>query len=392
LPAISKYWNRTHYHNLPSKSTVQALADEETRDPHDNAKFVRYMTSHLNRSSMTDKTYLDQHPSKVAGDSELTYAQQLYGFHNYHELIVHAWVYFPDLEFTYSKEGEPLSQWEQCCVARIMLRKDWTQADVELHIGVVPRLSHYMKKWTERWRDVEACILCRHVTSKLLDGHQINGFTTRYKKKIACLVDGTVVNLGTSRQNSVLQRSTWSNKSKGNAAQGLAWVSPAGFLLVNSSLFNGRLSEKDTVWLHRELLRVFPRGYGQLVDRGFSSCTAAYEHLVQCFFPAFAKDLCTSNIIDAKKQSADRYVVETFFSRVKEFRVLSVTVPVERVWMIESAWVCALAATDLYAPLRKPSSWEETQTAISLAKAPLVDCLFKEAAGKPLPWFLQVPC
>jgi hypothetical protein len=109
---------------------------------------------------------------------------------------------------------------------------------------------------------------------------------------------------------------------------------------------------------------------------------------VQCFFPAFAKDLCTSNIIDAKKQSADRYVVETFFSRVKEFRVLSVTVPVERVWMIESAWVCALAATDLYAPLRKPSSWEETQTAISMAKAPLVDCLFKEAAGKPLPWFL----
>jgi hypothetical protein len=216
-----------------------------------------------------------------------------------------------------------------------MLRKDWTQAGVESRIGVVPRLSHYMKKWTERWRYVEACILCRHVTFKLLDEHQINGFTTRYNKKIACLVDGTVVNLGTSRQNSVLQRSTWSNKSKSNAAQGLAWVSPAGFLLVNSSLFNGRLSEKDTVWLHRELLRVFPRGYGQLVDRGFSACTAAYEHLVQCFFPAFARDLCTSNIIDAKKQSADRNVVETFFSRVKEFRTLSVTVPVERMWMIE---------------------------------------------------------
>ena len=78
-----------------------------------------------------------------------------------------------------------------------MLRKDWTQAGVESRIGVVPRLSHYMKKWTERWRYVEACILCRHVTFKLLDEHQINGFTTRYNKKIACLVDGTVVNLGT---------------------------------------------------------------------------------------------------------------------------------------------------------------------------------------------------
>lgn len=28
------------------------------------------MTSHLNRSSMMDKTYLDQHFSKVAGDSK----------------------------------------------------------------------------------------------------------------------------------------------------------------------------------------------------------------------------------------------------------------------------------------------------------------------------------
>ena len=55
---------------------------------------------------------------------------------------------------------------------------------------------------------------------------------------------------------------------------------------------------------------------------------------LQCFFPAFAKDLCRSTILDAKLQSSDRYVVETFFSRVKEFLL-----------------VCALSATDLYAPL-----------------------------------------
>jgi hypothetical protein len=59
--------------------------------------------------SIKDKTYLDQHFSKVAGDSKLTYSQQLYGFRNDHELIAHAWGYFPDLEFTYSKEGSLLS-------------------------------------------------------------------------------------------------------------------------------------------------------------------------------------------------------------------------------------------------------------------------------------------
>ena len=141
--------------------------------------------------------------------------------------------------------------------------------------------------------------------------------------------------------------------------------------------------------MRAELLRVFPRGWGQLVDRGFSSCTAAYENLLQCFFPAFAKDLCRSTILDAKLQSSDRYVVETFFSRVKEFLLLSTTVPVERAWQLESAWVCALSATDLYAPLRPPVSWEATQQAMRDAKSPLVEALRVEAAGRPLPWMFR---
>jgi hypothetical protein len=107
------------------------------------------------------------------------------------------------------------------------------------------------------------------------------------------------VNLGTFRQNSVLQSSTWSNKSETTQGVGLG-------LANRLSPRRQQPLQRTTPCGHRELLRVIPRGYIQLADRGFSSCTAAYEHLVQCFFPAFAKD-----IIDAKKQSADRYVVET---------------------------------------------------------------------------------
>jgi hypothetical protein len=93
---------------------------------------------------------------------------------------------------------------------------------------------------------------------------------------------------------------------------------------------------------------------------------------LQCFFPAFAQDLCRSTILDAKLQSSDRYVVETFFSRVKEFLL-----------------VCALSATDLYAPLRPPVSWEATQQAMRDAKSPLVEALRVEAAGRPLPWMFR---
>ena len=78
------------------------------------------------------------------------------------------------------------------------------------------------------------------------------------------MLDGTVVGLRAARKNSLLTRSTWSNKSKANSAQVLAWTSQAGLLLINTSLFNGRLSEKATGWLHRELLHVFARGYAGL--------------------------------------------------------------------------------------------------------------------------------
>ena len=74
------------------------------------------------------------------------------------------------------------------------------------------------EKWTERWLEAEACMLCKILTPTLLDAHQIEGFDTRYKKKIALLLDGTVVGLRTARKNSLLTRRTWSNKSKANSA------------------------------------------------------------------------------------------------------------------------------------------------------------------------------
>ncbi len=42
-----------------------------------------------------------------------------------------------------------------------------------------PRLSQYIDKWTERWMEAEACMLCKIVSPTLLDAHQIEGFDTR---------------------------------------------------------------------------------------------------------------------------------------------------------------------------------------------------------------------
>jgi hypothetical protein len=101
---------------------------------------------------MTDKLFLNQQPDK---HQNRTYAQQLYGFRNYHELVCHQWVLFPDLEFKFSKKGDPLTDWEQCCAARMMLRTGDTQQDLEKVIGKSPRISHYIKNWTARWMEAE---------------------------------------------------------------------------------------------------------------------------------------------------------------------------------------------------------------------------------------------
>ena len=69
-------------------------------------------------------------------------------------------------------------------------------------------------------------------------------------------------------------------------------------------------------------------------------------------------------------------MVETFFLRVKKFKF---TVPSTSIRLIERAWTRALAATDLYAPLRTPVSWEDTQEATQLSKQRLVGEL--EAGG-----------
>ena len=73
----------------------------------------------------------------------------------------------------------------------------------------------------------EACMLCKILTPTLLDAHQIEGFDTRYKKKIAFLLDGTVVGVRAARKNSLLTRSTWSKKSMDNKGGALTPLAPA---------------------------------------------------------------------------------------------------------------------------------------------------------------------
>ena len=61
--------------------------------------------------------------------------------------------------------------------------------------------------------------------------------------------------------------------TKSQSAQGLMWSACIGLILLVTSLYCARVTEKELVRLHSRWLDIFPSGHGRLVDRGFRYTT-----------------------------------------------------------------------------------------------------------------------
>ena len=86
---------------------------------------------------------------------------------------------------------------------------------------------------------------------------------------MACQVDGSCVDIEMSRTYTAKARASFSDKTGKQACQGLTWSMCIGLVTLVTSLFCGRVAEKEMVRLHRDWLDIFPAGHGRLVDRGF---------------------------------------------------------------------------------------------------------------------------
>ncbi len=176
-------------------------------------------------------------------------------------------IFFPDVKFDRSEQGQPPTPFEWCCVARMYASLNWKQQLLGELIAAPNNFSKHLRHWVGRWGACERIMCGKIITKALLQSHQPPGFSSRYPKPIATLVDGTVIAIDTARTVTLQQRATYNNKASTNAAQGIGWVSPCGLGLRNTSLFGGRLSEEACVWLHHLLLRDFPAGWARLVDK-----------------------------------------------------------------------------------------------------------------------------
>jgi hypothetical protein len=199
------------------------------------------------------------------------------------------------VQFKRSKPGEPLTKLEWCILARVFGRCGCSQEKLSALLGDPGNTSKRFSQWLKRWSLASRIMLNRFITAELLLSHQPPGFSDRYDRPIACLVDGSIVTMDTARTVSLQLRATWNNKGKTNAALGIVWASACGLLLVLTSLFCGRISEEGLVWLHHQLLSDFPEGFGRLVDKG--TCIRCFKDggtVLRVCMCAYVCVLCSS--------------------------------------------------------------------------------------------------
>ena len=273
-------------------------------------------------------------------------------------------VLFPDVEVvrTGLKFGTPLSNFEKALAALMLYKVGSSVQDVARHWGVPPRrMGKYLQKWSPKWGE-SALAFCRlDPPCDLFSKMQPVGFN--YPLPISHETDGSCVNIGFSRKFSAKARSSYSDKTGTQSAQGLTWSACIGLVLLCTALFCARVSEKELVRMHSAWLDIFPPKHGRLVDRGFTFCTQWYKYLVRAFSPAFVSratgDLTHRQVIDARRQSADRYTCEVVYSRVKTFKILTGKCPVHLLQYLNDAWYVAHMAANFFTPLARPDCMNE---------------------------------
>ena len=142
--------------------------------------------------------------------------------------------------------ASPSQDQKQLCI-------DWgiTKYNCEVMLG----------KWSRLWEDKtkEYCLLDLRDDADFFKTQQPAGFQERYGCVISNELDGTTIKHDKSRRHSVKARSSYNDKTKHQACQGLTWTSAIGLVLLCTTVWCGRTSEKALVRLHKKWLTIFPR-------------------------------------------------------------------------------------------------------------------------------------
>ena len=305
--------------------------------------------------------------------------QRFFGFKTRTELI--AWttkVFFPFLKYEpmkYSKARsyyQRVPDFQKACLAR-MYMKTGLSISMLGSLWSIPRRScgKILAKWCPMWAHVSKYFCRLTFDGDYLKRCQLPGNEARYGLPISHLNDGTVCQTETPRANTTMHRCMYNSKIYHAGTLALAHSAPTGLCLFATDTFAGNAQELDLVRIYRDWWDAYPPGFARLVDKGFAWHTNLYyKYGNKGLYPAFltrgskqrsaagTKQLSEAESRDATKQSQHRYVVETFFSRVKNFEQLKGEVKWDAIKYINDTYLTACAAANLLLPLQEPVGWQ----------------------------------
>ena len=311
--------------------------------------------------------------------------RQFFGYNSRKEMIAWMSVHWPNLkEEPVQTRGinRKLTDFQEACMTRMFMR---TGINITMLAALwwisCSRCSRAIAKWMKRW-EYHSKIFCRLTIDKeFLMKSQIKGMEERYGVPISHLVDGTVIETAKPRKNNAQHNSMYSNKIHGCGTLALAHTTPTGLGIMCTDNFGAGAQEVDLVRIYERWWAQYPAGFGRLVDKGFAWYTNVYyKNRNKAVFPAFltkdsiqfsaskTKQLSPFEVKQGRKQSQERYVVETFFSRVKSFKLLAGVVHWGHIKYINAVYLTACASANMMKPLKYPMSWDSLSEDFEAAK------------------------
>lgn len=177
----------------------------------------------------------------------------------------------------------------------------------------------------------------------------------RYSR-LRCIIDCSEVFIQ-KPSNLLTQAATWSDYKHHNTLKFLVAVTPQGSICYVSELWGGRASDRHIV-INSSFLAALHPGDKILADRGFTVREEIMMKGAELIIPPACKgkaQMSSNDVAKTKRVANTRIHVERVIQRLKHFKILSQTIPVTILpLMNEIVFVCC-AVTNLKGPIVK--SW-----------------------------------
>jgi hypothetical protein len=152
----------------------------------------------------------------------------------------------------------PVTNFEQCLVARMLMRTRLSKEWITLILGFAygaGTVGKCVAKWAPRWGKVGQHLSMLDIDKEYLEAECPQGYDDEEMLKIACLVDGKDILMEWIRKDKTMNRSQLSNKSGRSASREMCISTPlqGGLIFMYTRLAGGRFEENDLLKLRPDV-------------------------------------------------------------------------------------------------------------------------------------------